>query len=109
MQELRRRFRERALEVTRYVSTLTFVENHNALLVSHSGQARLHLDMTTRHVLKASVFLHLYNLVESTVTACLLRVSDEIRSQKLHYGDLSIEWRKIWLHEFGKATQPLAF
>ncbi len=107
MIEIRRGFRERSQEILQYLDTLRFVENHGADFVSRSGNSRLSLDTTTHHVLKASVFLHLYNLVESTVTGCLSRIAEEICETGVVYEDLSEEWKKSWLQEKGQTAQPL--
>lgn len=106
MIEIRKSFRERSREILQYLDTLRLVEN--AEFVSRSGNRRLTLDATTHHVLKASVFLHLYNLVESTVTGCLSRIAEEIRDNGVAYDDLSEEWKRSWLQERGQTAKPLS-
>ncbi len=108
MQEIRQEFRQRSFEVAYYLTTLRFLEDSGAELVARNGQARRAVDTTTRHVLKGSVFLHLYNLVESTVTACLARVADEIRDGSVVYERLAEEWRMHWLDHEGRAGELLS-
>lgn len=107
MHQIRFDFRERCLEITGYLDTLLFIEQHGSEIVSRDRKRRREIDITTRHVLKASVFIHLYNLVESTVAACLQRVALEIESCCIGYAQLTDEWRASLLRELGKASQSL--
>ena len=107
MESIRTEFRERCGEIGKYLQAVRFIEEKGAEIISRDGTHRLLLDLTTRHVLKASVFLHLYNLVESTVTRCLHRVCEEIENSSVAYTDLADEWRRSWLQEIGKTNEPL--
>ena len=107
MQDIRTLFRTRSLEITRYLSTLKFIDDRGAALATPRGDIHRPIDLTTRHVLKASVFIHLYNLVESTVSACLHRVAQEIENSGLHFGEIVSEWQESWARELGKTGQPL--
>ncbi len=86
---------------------LRFVEESGADVVSHNGTKRFPIDTTTRHVMKATVFVHLYNLIESVVQRCLERVAQEIKDSGLTFNDVSIEWQRCWLREAGKTNESL--
>lgn len=103
MDEVQRDFRERCHEIEHYLVMLRFVEESGAKIVSRDCKKQLRIGTTTLHVLKASVCLHLYNLIESTLSACLRRIAEEIEATNLRYVSLVDEWRRAWL----KATEKL--
>jgi hypothetical protein len=105
MEAIKSGFRARCREITSYLDLLQFVEESGSNVVSRDGAAQFQIDTTTRHVLKASVFVHLYNLVESTVTECLSRVAQEIRDSGLTYRDINEDWQKCWLREIGQTAE----
>lgn len=107
MKTIKDGFRERCREITRYLDLLQFIENSEADVVSRDRTRHYAIDTTTRHVLKASVFVHLYNLIESVVTNCLDRVAFEIRSGGLSFGDVNKEWQRWWVQELAKSSEPL--
>jgi hypothetical protein len=108
MQDIWDDFRGRYKELGPYLRMLQFADEPGAEITSLGRSQSLALDPSTLHVLKASVFLYLYNLVESTVTACLRRVSEEIRDSDVLYGDLVEEWQRSWLQVMGQTDQPLS-
>jgi len=107
MKTIRKGFSERCREITRYLDLLQFVEESGSDVVSPDRSISFAIDTTTRHVLKASVFVHLYNLIESVVTQCLQRVAQEISDGALTYADVSKEWQRCWVEEFAKTSEPL--
>lgn len=108
MKAVRADFKQRCLEIVHYLSLVRFVDEHGTQVTSRSSAGRtMEIDLTTRHVLKASVYLHLYNLVESTMNACMARAAAEIGRSGAVYSDLTEHWQKSWLQEFGQTTQPL--
>ena len=107
MEELQNEFRERCLEIIKYLDTIHFIEEQGVEVISRNGSSRMPIDTTTKHVLKASVFLHLYNLVESTFVRCLDRVCEEIENTHVTFADLTDEWRKAWLREVARTNISL--
>ena len=107
MKHIRSEFRVRCKEITDYLRMVRFIEQSGASIVSRDGKQHYPLDLRTRHVLKASVYLYLYNLVESTVTACFLRVAREIEHTGVGYSRLIDEWQSTLLRSIGKAGEPL--
>ena len=107
MEQVKQNFRERCREIERYLKTLRFIEERGSEIISRNQKFKYKIDLTTQHVLKASVFLHLYNLIESTITSCLARVAERINELSLTYLDLTKEWQSAWLREQGKTNAAL--
>lgn len=107
MKAIRAGFRERCREITRYLDLLRFVEETGSDVVSPDRKRYFPIDVATRHVLKASVFIHLYNLIESVVAQSLERVAQEIHDGKLTFAEISKEWQRCWVQELAKTAEPL--
>jgi hypothetical protein len=107
MEAIRKSFRERCREIGRYLAFVRFVEVSGSDVVSRDRSRQFPIDQTTTHVLKASVFVHLYNLVESVVTNCLARVAQEIHDNKLTYGDINREWQACYVRELARTQDPM--
>ena len=108
MEEVWKGFRSRCYEIERYLVALRFIENVDVpQLVSRGLDKRFELDLPTQHVLKASVYLHLYNLVESTVTACLRCLAEEVQQCGMPYRELTDELRSVWLRGQAKIDQEM--
>jgi hypothetical protein len=109
MQQVRRELRERMRDIVGYLRVLKFIEQHGGI-VTLRGQrgASMPVVQSTTYVLKAGVFLHLYNLVESTVTAGLEHAVERIKHHKLQFRDLEDRWQKAWTTGFAKLDEDLA-
>jgi len=107
MKDIRARFKERRREIRRYLDMLNFIEITGSELLSRDRREQFSIDTTTRHVLKASVFVHLYNLIESVVKACLEEIAQEIQSSGLTYSDVSEEWQRCWVRHVARLEEPL--
>lgn len=59
-------------------------------------------------ILRASVVLSLYNIIESTVTNTLTRIHDEINSNKVNYNNLSKEIKDLAIIYFYKHKEKRA-
>jgi hypothetical protein len=107
--DVRRKFAARKEEVELYLSFLSSVQN----LIANgqaSGSGDLSIEMTPKHqqVLHASVFLHLYNLVESTVTWCIEHVEEAVSNQAGNtVGALSVALRKEWVKAIARTSEDL--
>lgn len=109
MDDVRRKFAARKDEVELYLSFLDSVQVHIAsgLNVGRGGGA---IEMTPKHqqVLHASVFLHLYNLVESTVTWCVEYIEIAVsRYERGNVGVLSDALRREWVKTIARTTEDL--
>jgi hypothetical protein len=60
-------------------------------------------------ILYSSVYLQLYNLVESTITKCLDAISKYVVNNSLRPDDLSIELRKEWVRGIARTHVDLNY
>lgn len=108
MREVRRQLRSRMRDILSYLRVLYFAEQAGGTVwIRDRASRQEELRPNTIHVLKAGVFLHLYNLVESTVTDCMKRVADEIRATT-SFHELEDGWRRAWATSAGKLDKDLA-
>lgn len=107
MKAIHSEFRARCKEIIAYLRMVRFIEQSGTTITNRDGRVEYPIDLQTRHVLKASVYLHLYNLIESTVTACLKRVASEIEDTRVRYDCLTIEWQTALLQTIGKTNESL--
>lgn len=109
MQDVRRELRGRMGDILGYLRMLQFIEHAGGTVSLHSRSMRaMAVSQDTVHVLKAGVFLHLYNLVESTVLAGLEHIAEQIKAANLVFSDLDDYWRKAWATSFAKLDEELA-
>lgn len=111
MSDIFRKFDFRAEEIEHYLSFLGFVQN----AVSgndETGNFSTTFAFTPKHqqVLHASVFLHLYNLVESTVTWCMELIESAISLHESRtVGHLSEQLRKEWVKNVARTSEDLTY
>jgi hypothetical protein len=97
MKGVKRQLRHRMREILSYLKMLQFIERAGGPVSLHGRHnAPMSLSQNTVHVMKAGVFLHLYNLIESTVTNGLKYIAEEIKATKTVFLDLNSSWRKAW-------------
>jgi len=106
MLEVREDLNKRVQEIDAYLDLIEQIDRGSSALSNRAGE-RYHIDVTTQQVLKASVYLHLYNLVESTVSACLREAAQAIERRGLGFGSLTSEWRRSWLRSIGQTAQAM--
>jgi len=99
-------FEEKCVEIENYFKMLTQMDSYDTYLffpekVSHKT---VPIDKDIIPVLKANLFLLLYNLVESTIRNAINDIVDEINDKDLVYKSLKDELRKAWVK---KATKDL--
>lgn len=91
-------FEERLAEVEAYISFLTVMETQ-----ARSGPPKLEgaehpISTQQQKILYASVYLQLYNLVESTITKCIESVAAAAQEQmRWQPGDLTLPLRREWV------------
>jgi hypothetical protein len=109
MSDVFRKFDARVEEIELYLSFLASVQDAvsgNA----NSGKFQVAFAFTPKHqqVLHASVFLHLYNLVESTVTWCIELVESAVSSHESRtIGHLSERLRTEWVKTVARTSEDL--
>jgi len=99
-------FDEKCKEIDGYFKMLTQLDKHDACLYfsDKANHKTTPVDKSVIPVLKANVFLLLYNLVESTIRNAINDIVDEINDEELAYTTLKNELRKAWVK---KATKGL--
>lgn len=108
MEDVRRELRGRMSDMLSYLRMLQFIEQAGGTV---SLQARntvaMPVSRSTVYVMKAGVFLHLYNLIESTVTSGLEYIAEEIKTTNILFRDLNDCWRKAWATSVMKLDEEL--
>ena len=88
-------FNERAKEVRDYFTFLRDLEQQEVKLIRESNIFKI--DTELEKTLKATGYLLLYNLVESTMRNAIELIFDEIQTKNISFDNLKIEFKKlIW-------------
>ncbi|MEG4803382.1 MAE_28990/MAE_18760 family HEPN-like nuclease [Microcoleus sp. ARI1-B5] len=98
-------FNERSREVSKYFMFLKSLEQGTTKLTMDAtgGVPKIkEIDAELFKTLKASGFLLLYNLVESTMRNAIQAIFDELRGQGIGYDEIRPELKKIVLKNFKK-------
>lgn len=99
MKDVRLELLERTRSIVGYLRLLRTAELTGHSLLTMSGSRVF--SMSTLHVLKAGVFLHLYNLVESTISQGLSHISTNIEESNLAFDGLNPIWQRVWGKHLG--------
>jgi hypothetical protein len=100
-------FDERLSEVYAYLDFLNELEVASQAGSPRFGTTGAPLSPQQTHILKAGLFVQLYNLVEATITRCLDALSDASWSGQWKPGDLNLALRKEWVKVFVSANKDL--
>ena len=92
-------FEKRVKEIEVYFRHLETIEEKGGKLsvATARGRSLRSMDPELVKVLKANMFLLLYNLVESSVRQSLAEVFDTITSENMPYADASDHIKTIWI------------
>ncbi|MEG4582281.1 MAE_28990/MAE_18760 family HEPN-like nuclease [Microcoleus sp. MON1_C5] len=105
-------FNERSKEVSKYFMFLKSLEQGTTQL-SMQGQGGIskikEIDSELIKTLKASGFLLLYNLVESTMRNAIQAIFDELQGQRVSYDQIRPELKKIVLKNLKKRDPDKIF
>jgi hypothetical protein len=108
MTEVRQELRQRMRDILAYIRMLRFIEQAGGTVTLQArNMTSMPLGQSSVHVLKAGVFLHLYNLVESTVTSGMEHIADQIKSNSLLFQNLTEHWQRAWAKGFAKLDEDL--
>ncbi len=100
-------FYGRAKEVTDYMIFLEELEQQTIKLSKNSMVSEI--DPELAKTLKATAYLLLYNLVESTMRNVIKLIFDEIKTNNIAFDDLRIEIKKIiWQNVKRSSSDTLA-
>ena len=97
-------FKKRTVEIEKYFAFLQAIEEKDAKM-TFSSASRIRVksfDNELLKVLKANMFLLLYNLVEASTRQALNEIYDKISSHQINYELLNDEIKKIWIKEHYK-------
>jgi len=109
-QELQSQFEERFSQCETYVGLIegldSALKNGN---LSIAGTTRFVVSTDQQRILYSGVYLHLYNLVEATMTSCLELVSKAVTEEtKWRVKDLSEDLKREWVKYVAQTNLPLA-
>ncbi len=90
-------FEERLQEIETYLDLLEVLEKQVQKEIPKFGSSGSTITVQQQRILYSSVYLQLYNLVESTVTQCLNAVSQSVINQSTDPGHLSDSVRREWV------------
>jgi hypothetical protein len=110
--DLRADFTERVTEVEAFIDLVAAIErsvqNGIPLLSSPTGGATVVKPLQQR-LLYAGVYLHLYNLIEATVSRCIAAVEEAASAaHQWRPGDLSTELRAEWVRSVARTHEILS-
>jgi MAE_28990/MAE_18760-like HEPN len=98
MQQVIQGFNDRVTEIDLYYSLLSNIIKREAQLIfPNEGDIRENLNVRVSSILKSSANLQLYNLVESTVSNCLVEIHGSFTNDSLQYSNLSDDIQKLWV------------
>ncbi|MBC8756149.1 hypothetical protein H2O64_15845 [Kordia sp. YSTF-M3] len=92
-------FEKRATEITLYFKLLEKILDKDAMLFLPNNRTRKYNDFDDelQKVMKANMFLLLYNLAESAIKQALVEIYDTITDENVQYSDVKEEIKKIWI------------
>ncbi len=92
-------FEKRASEIKLYFKLLEKVVEEEACLYLSEKKTHKYIqfDSELQKVMKANMFLLLYNLAESSIKQSLAEVYDTISAENVSYRDVKDEIQKIWI------------
>jgi hypothetical protein len=107
MDDLNQAFEERLQEIEAYLDLLEALERQVQEGTPQFGNNGTTITVQQQRILYSSVFLQLYNLVESTLTRCLEAVSKSVINRFTHPGHLSDSLRREWVRFIARTHTEL--
>lgn len=90
-------FEERLREIESYIEFLEALEEQVRRGLPQLGENGSTITVQQQRILYSSVYLQLYNLIESTVTRCVDFISELVNSEGLLPNDLCNELKQEWV------------
>ncbi len=98
MEKVKQEFTVRVTEIDLYYTLLSNIITREAQLIfPNEGDIRENFNVKVSSILKSSANLQLYNLVESTISNCLVEIHGSFSTETLVYSNLSDEIQKLWV------------
>ncbi len=108
MREFGKAFDERLEEIGAYLDLLATLEHQvQDGLPRIGGDEGTAVTVQQQQILYSSVYLQLYNLVESTATQCIQAISDAVKNCELQPKDLTPELRREWVKSAARTQEDL--
>ncbi len=102
-------FEERLKEIETYLDLLEALEKQVQEGTPQFGADGSTITVQQQRILYSSVYLQLYNLMESTVTRCLNAVSKSVINMSTHPGHLSDCLRREWVRFIARTHTDLNY
>lgn len=110
MDDFSQTFRERLEEIDAYLDLLEAIEVDIRHGPPRIGQTSHVISVQQQRILYSSVYLQLYNLVESTVTRCVEAVTNAVaETGTWKPGDLSDDLRREWVRYVARTHTELNY
>jgi hypothetical protein len=109
MDDFSQAFEERLQEIEAYLDLLEALEKQVQEGTPQFGKNGAIITPQQQKILYSSVYLQLYNLVESTVTRCVNTISKFIVEQGLRPDDLCTELRQEWVRFIARTHTDLSY
>lgn len=107
MAELSLAFEERLHEIEAYLDLLDTLEKQVQDGIPRIGEAGLAITVKQQRILYSSVYLQLYNLIESTIAKCIDSIAESI-IDRWKPDDLSLQLRGEWVRAVAKTHTDLS-
>jgi hypothetical protein len=109
MEPVRVDFEKRVAEIEAFFGHLKDVEVLKAskFTTLRRSQAEANKIIELEKILKANVFLLLYNLVESTIRQSLVAICDAVATEALSYSELQEQIQQLWIQTKHRNFQNL--
>lgn len=100
MEAVKKAFEARAEETQQYIKVLERLDSEYVVLFDKRTKRQKRVfENDSRKVMKATVFLLLYNLVESSVRSAFEELYEAIHREGSPAMDLRLEFQKIWIRQ----------
>ena len=110
MDDFAQTFEERLQEIETYLDLLEALEKQVQEGPPRIGETGPTITVQQQKILYSSVYLQLYNLVESTITRCVDAVSKAVVNNNLWApGDLSVDLRREWVRCIARTHTELNY
>lgn len=109
MDDFSQAFEERLQEIETYLDLLETLERQVRDGVPQLGSEGETITVQQQIILYSSVYLQLYNLVESTVNQCLNAVAQSVIDLSTHPGHLSESLRREWVRFMAQTHTELNY
>jgi MAE_28990/MAE_18760-like HEPN len=101
-------FNERAQEIDEYFGLLLTIESAGRAGMPRIGASGPSISATQQKMLRASVYVQLYNLVEATVCACLDAIAHALSSPSTSVHELTLSLRREWVRHHARSHKELS-